>query len=132
MKEKAGAFALGALGYPCIEIAARGHSHWTMALLGGVCVLALVWIARRFAQLPLFAQAAIGASFITASEFLVGLIVNCALGWAVWDYSREFGNVLGQICPLFSFFWFLLCLPVLGALRLLTRRTCGARERGAS
>ena len=48
MKEKATAFAVGATGYPCIEILARGHTHWSMALLGGICVLALVWIARRY------------------------------------------------------------------------------------
>ena len=90
MKEKATAFAVGAAGYPCIEILARGHTHWSMALLGGACVLALV--------------------------------VNLALGWQVWDYSREFGNVLGQICPLYSFFWFLLCLPVFVLLRLAARR----------
>ena len=117
MKEKSAAFAVGAVGYPCIELAARGRTHWSMALLGGICVLALVWIARRFPTMPLVGQAALGAGFITAAEFAVGVLVNLWLGWRVWDYSREFANVLGQICPLFSFFWFLLCLPVLAALR---------------
>lgn len=118
MKEKSAAFAVGAVGYPCIELAARGHTHWSMALLGGVCVLALVWIARHFPAMPLVGQAVLGAGFITAAEFTVGMLVNLWLGWRVWDYSREFANVLGQICPLFSFFWFLLCLPVLAALKL--------------
>lgn len=111
MKEKATAFAVGATGYPCIEILARGHTHWSMALLGGICVLALVWIARRYPGMNIAVQAALGTAFITAAELAVGLVVNRALGWQVWDYSREFGNVLGQICPLFSFYWFLLCLP---------------------
>ena len=114
MKEKATAFAVGATGYPCIEILARGHTHWSMALLGGICVLALVWIARRYPGMNIAVQAALGTAFITAAELAVGLVVNRALGWQVWDYSREFGNVLGQICPLFSFYWFLLCLPVFG------------------
>ena len=118
MKEKSAAFAVGAVGYPCIELAARGRTHWSMPLLGGICVLALLWIARRFPTMPLVGQAVLGAGFITAAEFTVGLLVNLWLGWRVWDYSREFANVLGQICPLFSFFWFLLCLPVLAALRL--------------
>lgn len=117
MKEKSAAFAVGAVGYPCIELAARGRTHWSMALLGGICVLALVWIARRFPTMPLVGQAALGAGFITAAEFAVGVLVNLWLGWRVWDYSREFANVLGQVCPLFSFFWFLLCLPVLTALK---------------
>lgn len=126
MKRQAAAFMAGAAGYPCIEILARGHSHWSMAVLGGVCVMALAWIARRFPGLPLAAQAALGAAFITAAEFAVGAVVNLALGWQVWDYSREFANVLGQICPLFSFFWFLLCLPVLGALKYLRLRAAEA------
>lgn len=122
MKKWAGAFAVGAAGYPCIEIAARGHSHWTMALLGGICVAALVWIAQRYAHWPLAGQAALGAALITALEFATGVLVNRILGWEVWDYSREFANIGGQICPLFSFLWFLLCLPVLGALRIWVRR----------
>ena len=121
MKEKATAFAVGATGSPCIEILARGHTHWSMALLGGICVLALVWIARRYPGMNIAVQAALGTAFITAAELAVGLVVNRALGWQVWDYSREFGNVLGQICPLFSFYWFLLCLPVFGLLRLAAR-----------
>lgn len=117
MREKSTAFAVGAVGYPCIELAARGRTHWSMALLGGICVLALVWIARRFPAMPLVGQAMMGAGFITAAEFAVGALVNLWLRWQVWDYSREFANVLGQICPLFSFFWFLLSLPVLAALK---------------
>ena len=118
MKEKSTAFAVGAVGYPCIELAARGRTHWSMALLGGICVLALVCIARRFPAMPLVRQAAIGAAFITAAEFVVGILVNLWLQWHVWDYSHEFANVLGQICPLFSFFWFLLCIPILAALKM--------------
>ena len=60
MKEKATAFAVGATGYPCIEILARGHTHWSMALLGGICVLALVWIARRYPGMNIAVQAALG------------------------------------------------------------------------
>lgn len=122
MREKTAAFAVGAAGYPCIEVLARGYTHWTMAVLGGVCVLALVWIARRLPAAPVAAQALVGAAFITAAEFAVGVVVNLALGWQVWDYRREFGNILGQICPLYSFYWFLLCLPVFSLLRFARRR----------
>ena len=66
MKEKATAFAVAATGYPCIEILARGHTHWSMALLGGICVLALVWIARRYPGMNIAVQAALGTAFITA------------------------------------------------------------------
>ena len=118
MKEKSAIFATGAAGYSCIELLARGHTHWTMAVLGGVCLLCLLGIARQFASLPILVQAGLGACVITVLEFATGLIVNLALGWNVWNYGHEFGNVLGQICPLFSFLWFLLCIPVFGGIRL--------------
>ena len=60
-------------------------------------MLALVWIARRYPGMNIAVQAALGTAFITAAELAVGLVVNRALGLQVWDYSREFGNVLGQI-----------------------------------
>ena len=47
---------------------------------------------------------------------------GCRLG--VWDYSRRKGNLLGQICPLYSALWFLLCIPVLPLSRALRERLC--------
>jgi uncharacterized membrane protein len=39
-------------------------------------------------------------------EFCCGCIVNIWLKWDIWDYSSEWGNSLGQICPKFSAIWF--------------------------
>lgn len=117
MKERTIEFAVGAAGYSGIEIAVRGHTHWTMTILGGLCLILLCWIARSQAGRPLLVQAALGAAGITAAEFCVGVVVNLALGWNVWDYYKEAGNLLGQICPKFSFYWFLLCIGVFGVLR---------------
>ena len=89
MKEKATAFAVGATGYPCIEILARGHTHWSMALLGGICVLALVWIARRYPGMNIAVQAALGTAFITAAELAVGLVVNRALGFPACGQTQQ-------------------------------------------
>ena len=72
------------------------------------------------ARLPLIAAATAGALTITAYEFFVGLIVNLRLGWDVWDYSSVPFNILGQICPVYTMIWFLLCLIFLGLLRLFT------------
>lgn len=47
---------------------------------------------------------------ITAVEYIAGLIFIKHLKIKLWDYSNEWGNVNGIICPLFSFFW-----AVLGA-----------------
>ena len=113
MKEKATAFAVGATGYPCIEILARGHTHWSMALTGGACLLLMYLISRRLAGRSVFLQALAAAGAVTAIELTVGLVVNVWLGWAVWDYADRPLNLLGQVCPLYSFFWFLLALPVM-------------------
>lgn len=119
MQKKATVFAAGAVGYGGLEILYRGYTHWTMAVTGGVCLLLLCTIAARLGDKPLWLQAALGGLCITATEFCVGLVVNVWLDWRVWDYSHEFGSILGQICPLYTVYWALLAGVVLGALRLL-------------
>lgn len=121
MQKKAAVFAAGAFGYGGLEILYRGYTHWTMAVTGGICLLLLCTIAVHFGGKPLWVQAALGGLCITAAELCVGLIVNVWLGWRVWDYSHEYGNILGQICPLYTLYWALLSGAVLGALRLFRR-----------
>ena len=41
---------------------------------------------------------------------MAGLILNVWMGLGVWDYSDLPGNVLGQICPMFTVIWWVLCL----------------------
>lgn len=122
MRENFAAFAVGAAGYSGLEVLARGYTHWTMALTGGVCVVALWRIAAHLGEKPLWVQALLGSACITAAEFVVGLVVNVWLGWGVWDYSSEFGNILGQICPLYSFLWFLLAFTACFVMRRILRR----------
>ena len=125
MRQRLAQFSVGAAGYSTLEVLARGHTHWTMAVLGGICLCALCAIAHSFAHKSIVFQAALGTAFITAAEFATGLVVNLWLGWAVWDYTKEAGNLLGQVCPLFSFYWFCLCCCVFGALRLVRRHLAG-------
>lgn len=100
---------IGGLVYILLETLWRGHSHWTMFLLGGTCFLAIGLINEVIPWgMPLWKQALIGACLVTILEFLTGCIVNLWLGWNVWDYSNLQGNILGQICPQY----FLLWLPV--------------------
>lgn len=115
--KRMGIFALGAAGYSCIEIAVRGYTHWTMTLLGGACLLFLCRLERAAPRRPLPAAAALGAAGITAAELAVGLIVNRMLGWGVWDYTHEAFDLLGQICPKFSAYWYALCLALFAAMR---------------
>ena len=99
-------FSVGAIGYFLIEILYRGHSHWTMAVCGGICLLAICYTNRKLRSKNLFLRAAICAVIITVVEFICGCIVNLLFDLSVWDYSEVPYNLLGQICLLYSFIWF--------------------------
>ena len=99
-------FLVGAAAYAVIEILWRGHTHWTMAVLGGILFLLLGGINEWIPwEMPLAAQCVIGAVIVTAAEFLAGLILNVWLGLGIWDYSDVPGNILGQVCPQFVGAW---------------------------
>ncbi|MBQ8780605.1 MAG: hypothetical protein IJZ72_02875 [Oscillospiraceae bacterium] len=99
----------GGIIYSLIEIAARGYTHWTMFLLGGICFLGVGLLNEVFPrETPLFWQSLAGGVFITLCEFVTGVIVNIELGWNVWDYSHKPFNYLGQICLENSLYWVLL------------------------
>jgi uncharacterized membrane protein len=106
-------FDLGAILYPVIEILFRGYTHVSMGILGGICLVSIRLVDLAVPKLRLPWKAMICAVIITQLEFICGIIVNRHLRLAVWDYSDLPLNLAGQICPLFSFFWFLLSLPVL-------------------
>lgn len=115
----AAAFLLGFFCYGLIEIAGRGYTHWTMCLLGGTA-MALLCEMDAVLDEPLRTRALLGAMFVSAAEFTVGVFDNLIMGWRVWDYSERPLNLLGQVCPLFSVLWYLLCLAgclVCGPLR---------------
>ena len=84
-----------------------------MLCAGGLCLLALQALNRRLAGRPLALRCLAGAGFITGFELAVGLLCNRLLGWCVWDYSAQWGNLWGQVCPRFSAYWYLLCLALL-------------------
>lgn len=102
-------FIAGAAGYSGIEIAFRGYTHWSMALTGGAVLVTFYYLNNRYKDASLFMKAIGGMLVITAYEFAVGCIVNLLFGWQVWDYSELPYDILGQVCPLFSFLWFFLC-----------------------
>ena len=54
-----------------------------------------------------------GSLIFTGFEFAVGIVVNVWFGWDVWNYSRQIGNVMGQICPKYTLAWFIICLTLL-------------------
>ncbi|MBQ2823345.1 MAG: hypothetical protein IJF18_02070 [Oscillospiraceae bacterium] len=104
-------FAFGGMLYAGIELFCRGYSHWSMMILGGVCFLLIGTINEIIPwEMSLWKQMLICSIVITALEFVTGCFVNIVMGWSVWDYSDEWGNILGQICPKFSLYWFFLSL----------------------
>lgn len=96
----------GGCVYFLIEMAWRGHSHWTMAVLGGVCFV-LIGDINEFIpwNMPLILQGAIGSGIVTALELVTGIILNLWLGLGIWDYSNMPFNLLGQICLPFTLLW---------------------------
>ena len=58
-------------------------------------------------KMSFISQMVLSALIITALEFITGLIVNIWLKMDIWDYSQLPYNFMGQICLLYSIFWFL-------------------------
>ena len=99
---------IGGVAYYFIEILARGFSHWTMFLVGGICFILVGIINEITPKMPIIKQMLLSALIITAVEFVSGCILNIWLELGIWDYANEFGNILGQICPKHTLYWFLL------------------------
>ena len=98
--------SIGGLLYVLIEILFRGHSHWTMFLVGGLCFWMIGLLNEILPwEMLLWKQGIVGAVIVTTVEFISGCIINLWLGWNVWDYSDMPFNLLGQICLPFSIAW---------------------------
>lgn len=104
-------FCVMGLIYFGIEILWRGHSHWTMIIVGGLCGIS-IGILNEFMSWDwsLLRQALYGTILITLIEFISGCILNLWLGLGIWDYSNLPFNILGQICVPFCFVWFFLSI----------------------
>ena len=120
-------FAAGGVGYCALETLWRGRTHPSMALCGGTVLAVFTKMVRRGgSRLGLCLR---GCALITGCELLCGLVFN--RDRQGWDYSRLPGNFRGQICPLFSALWFLLCIPLCGLCPLLERHLALLDKRGA-
>lgn len=99
-------FLFGCFAYGMAEVAARGHTHISMGLLGGVCMIFInILNDKRNSGLGLFPASIISAVFITIMEFTTGEILNIWLRLGVWDYSEMPMNFRGQVCLPFSILW---------------------------
>lgn len=100
----------------------------------GLCILFLIaelddfdWIADpRWEKAALFISMAVCMTLI---EYIAGILMIKVAKVRLWDYSSEWGNIQGIICPKFSFFWavlgaayyFLIHPHILSALRWLAQ-----------
>ena len=103
-------FILGGVFYGLTEILYRGYTHWSMVLTGGAVAFTFYLMTPFLFHMNIFFAAAIGALIVTFYEFSMGVVVNLWLQWDVWDYSALPGNILGQVCPKYTVYWFVLCL----------------------
>lgn len=112
-------FVLGGVGYALIELLWRGKTHWSMMVAGGLCFACFSFIAKKCTRMCLVLKALLCSLAVTVIELAFGIVFNICLRMRVWDYSHLPLNLLGQICPLFSFFWAVLglvFLPLAGKL----------------
>ena len=117
MRKQLMVFLTGGVGYCALETLWRGRTHPSMALCGGtVLVLFRKLVQKGGSRLALCLK---GGALITGCELLCGLVFN--RDKSVWYYSRLPGNYRGQICPLFSGLWCLLCWPLSHLCPLLER-----------
>ncbi len=91
-----------------------GFLHGTYLPLYGLslCLLFMLshlrvdFVHGEIAQkLLLFVFMALG---ITAMEYAGGLIFIKGMHIKLWDYSRNWGNIQGIICPQYTFYWWIL------------------------
>ena len=97
-------------GYAIIEVLWRGHTHWTMLIVGGLCGM----LAGSLDRLPgigtmsVLARCLIGTMITLSVELASGCILNRWLKLGVWDYTGKPFAILGQVCPQYGIAWFFL------------------------
>ncbi len=108
--------------YNLIEILWRGHSHWSMFLVGGTCFHLIGRIGTKLRRHSLLTIGAACSIAVTAVEYISGCLFNLRLKLNVWDYSDMPANIKGQICLPYSALWGGLSLLALPVYRFLNKR----------
>ena len=110
MKELMLVYAIGSIGYRFIEILWRGYTHWTMGIVGGICMIC-IYFSENYLKVSLPLRAVVSALCITCIEFVAGLVINIVFELSVWDYSGLPLNLLGQVSLPYCMLWLILCIP---------------------
>ncbi len=80
----------------------------------GVCVLYFISSLNEFIKTEnIIANGIIMLILMTGCmtllEYIAGVVSLKVYHVRLWDYSKNKGNIQGIICPLFTFFWAILC-----------------------
>lgn len=76
-----------------------------------VTLFVFSWIPVGFIQSPILQKLLLFvfmAFAITVLEYIAGIVFIKGMNIKLWDYSNEWGNIKGIICPKFSMFWMIL------------------------
>ena len=88
----------------------RGFSHWSMFVLGGICMMFFSYQGQQVHWQDDFLLQVFRCSiFVTAAEFITGIIVNKWFALHVWDYSCMPFQLFGQICLPYTMLFTCLC-----------------------
>jgi uncharacterized membrane protein len=101
-------FFIGGFFYCGIEVFARGYSHISMLIAGGISFVIIGRLNKWRKDMSFVGQMFISAIVITLIELITGILVNKVMHLDVWDYSKLPYNFMGQICLLYTNIWFLL------------------------
>lgn len=74
----------------------------------GLCILTFMYIVFSTLNCSLILMIILMGLAMTLIELIAGLIFIKGMGVKLWDYSNNFLNYKGIICPLFSFIWTLI------------------------
>ena len=101
-----------------------------MAVTGGICLILIHICNERHRNLDMLSRCSLSSFWITGVEFAVGWLLNVKLNMMVWDYSDKYLNVMGQICPEYWAYWYLLSIPavMLSSVVLAARKARGDTE----
>ena len=122
MSKEGAVFLAGSCAYPTLEMAWRGHTHYSMAIAGGICQWLIDQVCcGAMREKSLFLRCLTGAGLITGVELAVGIVVNQVFRLGVWDYSKMPMNIMGQVCLPYSALWFGLTLPAMALCQLCHR-----------
>lgn len=104
-------FYVGFTTYITIEVLFKNYSYALMGITGAICFLIFDKINELIPwNLDLFIQGCIGSIVVTLFELIIGLGLQYLNVSPMWDYTSQWMNYKGVICPLFSFLWIWLAI----------------------